>query len=269
MRIRATAVLFAGLSIVVFDARAQKLPKVQKASIRTPENIKIDGELTEWSGQFQAYNRSNHIYYTVSNDDNTLYLAAYMDDIGSRKIFKGGLTFAIVPASKKADRLSITFPAISKRRTTEIEQLGDGLLVYKILKGDTVANKAKIDSLISSSNMLIKKIYNQIQVTGIPGTQDSLISVYNTQGIKVGAYLDKKMKYTYELAIPLRYLGAAISNNKSFKYNIQLNANSTVVSKGFQSFAPPLLNVTPQSNPDGLFLNYTTDFSGEYMLVKK
>ena len=266
MRITVTVVF----SIVVFAAHAQKLPKVQNTSVRAPENIKIDGELTEWNGQFQAYNRGNHIYYTVSNDDNNLYLTAHMDDIvGSGKIFKGELTFTIVPSTKKADKLSITFPAIPKRRTTEIEQIGDGPLVYKILKSDTVGNKLKIDSLISLSNNLIQKVYSQIQVTGIPGINDSLVSVYNTQGIKVGASVDRRMRYNYELAIPLRYLNAIINNSKSFKYNIKLNANSTVEAKGFQSFAPPMLNVTPQSDPDGLFLNYTTDFSGEYPLAKK
>lgn len=270
MRITVTAVLFSGLSIVIFAAHAQKLPKVQKTGVRAPENIKIDGELSEWNGRFQAYNRGNHLYYTVSNDDNNLYLTTHMDDgVGNIKIFKGGLTFTIIHPAKKANSLSITFPAITNKATTDADQLQMNQLIYKRLKSDTIANKAKIDSLISSSNKLIAKVYNQILVTGIPETNEPLMSINNTEGIRVAGLFDRDMNYTYELAIPIKYLDAIINKGGNYKYNIKLNTHGVVKIKNFQSFDPPLIPVTAQSNPDDLFLNYTTDFSGEYTLAKK
>jgi hypothetical protein len=270
MRLKITTFLFAGLSIVAFATHAQKLPKVQKTSVRAPENIKIDGELSEWNGQFHAYNRGNHLYYTVSNDDNNLYLVAHMDNgVGNTKIFKGGLTFTIIPPAKKANSLLITFPAITNKATIEADQLQMNQLIYKRLKSDTIANKTKIDSLISSSNNLISKVYNQILVTGIPETNEPLMSINNTQGIRVAGLFDRDMNYTYELAIPIKYLDATLNNGENFKYNIKLNTHGVVKIKNFQSFDPPLIPVTAQSNPDDLFLNYTTDFSGEYTLAKK
>lgn len=251
-------------------AFGQKLPKVQITNMRAPENIKIDGEITEWSGQFQAYNLANHLYYTVSNDDNNIYLTLHMDDmVGSRKIFQGGLTFTIITSSKKADNLSITFPGIVKRGTNEMEQIGFSPFQYKILKEDTIANKTKIDSLIISSNKLISKFCNQILVRNIPGTNDPLISVYNTQGIKVGARFDKRMKYTYELAIPLKYLAAAINNGEKFKYNIKLNTAPGPEVKTVQFSEPIVLKYVGPSSPEDLFLYNDTDFSGEYILANK
>jgi len=249
----------------------QKLPKIQKASIRAPADIKIDGNLSEWNNQFQAYNRGNYLYYTVSNDDANLYLTVHMEGIvGSRKIFRGGLTFTIVPSSKKANRLSVTFPAIPARKTNKMERLADGPLVYRILKSDTVANKAKIDSLIATCNTLMGKVYNQIQVKGIPGTNDTLISIYNTQGIKAGARADRRMKYCYELAVPLRYLGDAINNGEKFKYNIKLNIEPLPEVKT-PKFSEPVAFGKPlgPGTASDQFLYNTTDFSGEYTLAKK
>ena len=57
MRLKITAILFAGLTIIALPAHAQKLPKVQKTSIRAPENIKIDGKANEWDNKYQAFNR--------------------------------------------------------------------------------------------------------------------------------------------------------------------------------------------------------------------
>ncbi len=259
-------------SVIAFTANAQNLPKIQNTSIRAPANIKIDGETTEWNNQFQAYNRSNYMFYTVSNDDNNLYLTVHMKDmIGVRKIFKGGLTFTIVPSSKKENSVSVTFPVI-KKRTDGLEQLkGNPIFVYKTLKEDTIANKAKIDALIASSNDLIRRAYNEIHVTGIPGINDPFISIYNAEGIKIGTSFDKKLEYTYELAIPLRYLGATISNAKSFKYNIKLNVDAII-----QVISPPSVHpaveqkyVGQESLEDDTFLFDTTDFWGEYTLAKK
>lgn len=262
-----------------FFATAQKLPNKQGVSVRAPDNIKIDGKTTEWNDEFQAHNWGNHIYYTLSNDDNNLYLTACMDDmLGNRKILRGGLTFSILPLSKKAKKLSITFPVASKNGigSIDVEESGGGpLFSYSILKSDTVANKAKIDSLIAISNREIAKEHKEIYITGIPEISDPLLSIYNTQGIIAGASFDKKMRYTYELAIPLKYLEAAISNAKSIRYNIKLNVLSPIIeAKRVTYSGPPIreLKIATQLRPESLndlFIYNDSDFSGEYTLAKK
>lgn len=266
-------IVLMSLSTVAFT---QKLPKVQTSSIRVPESGKIDGKTTEWNDLFQAYNSGNHIYYTLSNDDNNLYLTARMDGIlGSIKIFKGGLTFTIIPLSKEADGLSITFPVISNRRTGEIED-GEGgpLYLYSILKSNEKANTAKTAPLVSSANNAIKN-YKEIHIKGVPGISDPLLSIYNIQDIMVGASLDKSMRYTYELAIPLKYLEAGISDVKSLKYNIKLRVLPLM--EGKSSVQPsnrpavvlmPVRRLGPGSLDDEFSLR-ETDFSGEYKLAPK
>lgn len=260
-------------SIVPLFAAAQKLPKIQTAAVRAPVTIKIDGKTTEWNDSFQAYNSGQHIYYTISNDDENLYLTARMDDdiLGNRKIFKGGITFAVIPALKKAEAVTVTFPVISPKRTGELEQEDGGKqFYYRNLKKDAIANKAKIDALISTSNAEIKKVYKQIHITGIPEITDTLTSIYNAQNIMVAASLDNKMRYIYELAIPLKYLEAAISDVKRLKYKITLRTLPIIEPKRVQPTGVVVVlgrYIGPGSLDDQFLFN-NTDFSGEYTLAK-
>ena len=238
-------------------ASAQKLPKTQSASVWAPANIKIDGKMTEWNDQFQAHNLGNHIYYTISNDDKNLYLTARMDDNeGSKKIFKGGLTFTITPSDKKENKISVTFPAISRKKHAEMQDGGDSRL---------------IDSLRSLPNTGIMKDYKEIYVKGIPEITDPFLSIYNTQGIMVAANLDKKTFYTYELAIPLKYLTQATDAVTTFRYNIKLN----VLPVDFVPKSGPGVLITfpqpayHQPSIDDMFKYEDSDFSGVYTLAQK
>ncbi len=262
-------------ALAFLQAYAQKLPKVQTAGVRAPANIKIDGKLTEWNDQFQAYNTGQHIYYTISNDDNNLYLSARMDGaLGSRKIFKGGLTFAILPLSKESDKLAITFPITNVGFMKSTELGGMPFQEYKLLtKKNTAGYKAKIDSLVASNNAGIKKTYKNIYIKGMPGVSDPSVPIYNTLDIAAGAGFDKNMNYTYELAIPLKHLKGSISDDKKLKYVIGLNALSPFTRDHAKPPAPGAteLKVATQLAPEAIddtFIYNDTDFSGEYTLAK-
>ncbi|HCN82336.1 MAG TPA: hypothetical protein DIT07_01770, partial [Sphingobacteriaceae bacterium] len=69
------------LIIIPVTTSAQKLPNIQEASLRAPAGIKVDGKATEWNNQFQAYNKATEIFYTISNDDDKLYLAVQATDL--------------------------------------------------------------------------------------------------------------------------------------------------------------------------------------------
>ncbi|RZA01424.1 MAG: hypothetical protein EOP47_10775 [Sphingobacteriaceae bacterium] len=254
---------------------AQKLPKIQTASIKAPTSIKIDGKATEWNGQFQAHNSGQHVFYTVSNDSENLYLTLFTDDnMGSQKIFRGGITFSILPASGKA-KLSVTYPAIKTRMEGPNILEVNVLKTDKILYGDTT-NKVRVDSLLAVSNSLLKSTYKTIHVIGIPEITDPYIPVYNAQNITVGASFDKRIRYTYELGIPLKYVQVAAGTGK-FKYNIKLNSEPLTLpppppSGGRIMIMEPLKpagNVGGSGpNLDDEFMFKTTEFSGEYTLAK-
>lgn len=111
-------VLLAILSCFLgINVHAQKLPKVQQESVYAPVNIKIDGKATEWDGKFQAYNRANCVYYTVSNDENNLYLTVYVSEwINLDKLIYGGLAFTVSNPVNKTENVSITYPLTDVRR---------------------------------------------------------------------------------------------------------------------------------------------------------
>ncbi len=263
--------IFLILPFVALTTLAQKLPKIQTKNALAPPNIKIDGKLTEWEDKFQAYNSGQHIKYTISNDENNLYFIVQMDGIiGTRKVFRGGIDFSIVPASNQSPKITINFPVISQKRNGVLEdQDGGPFFNYNKLQKNAVANKEKMEALVLLANKQLIKDYKYIYTTGIPIITDTLISVYNTQGIMVAGGFDKNMRYTYELAIPLKFLPTA-DNSKTLKYNIKLRTLPIMFIKPITApSAGPVITlryVGPASISDEFLFN-DTDFSGAYTLT--
>ena len=91
------------------------------------------------------------------------------------------------------------------------------------------------------------------------------------------AKFDDKLNYTYEMAVPLKYL--KLNNALKFIYNIKLNA-ATIDGRKLELLAArPDLNLVIYKGADGvtyqlgrdpqsLALVASTDFWGEYTLAK-
>ena len=276
MRIIITAISFAGLSIAAFAAHAQKLPKVQKASVRAPENIKVDGEATEWHGQFQAYNKATSIFYTMANDANNIYLIVQATDQNTiKKIVQGGITLAINTSDKKEDKnnLAVTFPKYDKRNHPFY------LNPDKAPKtADTLNDKMLADSLMHKYNKQLNNKLQSIGVTGIKGIPDSIISIYNEESIKAAAQFDHKIHYIFELSLPIKYVTSNQSDKAiSLHYNIKLNGP---MGNGSTVTMIPGRNVLTFKSSDGINYSlgeatqenmdfaYPTDFWGVYTLKK-
>jgi len=254
---------------IPFFMNAQRLPQKQRNSVFAPQNIRIDGNASEWNGRFQAYQVVNRMFYTVSNDDSNLYLTVFLKDKEAvSKILRGGLTFSIDFPPKNTNDISITYPAIPNKRSTALNLLKNSPNIYNILIEDSITNKSKIDSLSLASNQQIEDLFKEIQVTGIKELTEPLISIYNSQNIQVAALLNKRMEYTYELALPLKYLNDVYKSD-NFRYNIKLNCWGTVEVPGFISYPPPILTKIQTPNQEDLFRNNPTDFWNEYTLNRR
>jgi len=253
------------LVVIFFTANAQKLPNVQQISVRAPVNIKIDGNADEWDNKFQAYNKATDIYYTLANNDKILYLTIQTPDrVIMTKIMFGGLVFAINRSGKKdlKETVNITYPAFEK---------GKQNMVY-IVYNET---KARPDSFAMVNNSQLAAKSKFIRVTGIKGI-DTLISVYNQDGIKAVSSFDNKMVYTYELAVDLSLLGLNVAKPEKFAYNIalpglrpvteELNKHGILL---YYSFTPAAHSVSNPDNPHGYRVDVPTDFWGEYTLAEK
>ena len=193
------------------DTSNKKLPNVQQKSVRAPATIKIDGKRPEWDNQIQAINKAAGILYTISNDDDKLYLAVLAPDQDiANKIINAGITFTINGSGKAHDEsgMAITFPFLYY----EDHRPAYPLLDYN--KEAIVMNKQLTDKT------------KDIRVAGIKGIKDT-ISIYNPEEIKAAALFGEDRVFTYELAIPLKYLGLSVKEPQPFVYTIKLNGTPT------------------------------------------
>ena len=253
--------------IISFAANAQKLPTVQKISLRAPFNIKIDGKTTEWGDKFQAYNPSTDIFYTMANDDRGLYLVVQSGDPKIiQRLTAGGITLTIQKTMNKNETngVSITYP-VSK------SSVSFNLSSPRNAVEDT--STRYLDSVMISYNKKIDNNYKFIKVTGVTGMDT--ISVYNTDGIKASARFNNKKVFTCEYYIDYKLLNIATDKIPKLAYHLVVNGRKPLAT-------PPGIaawdanGVPDQQASDALkagiekanMANGPTDFWGDYTLAK-
>lgn len=282
-KVNIPAIILTITLLVVTSAIAQKLPAIQQASIRAPSNIKVDGKPTEWNNQFQAYNKATEVFYTLSNDNDKLYLTVQaIDPDVVEKIIEGGITLTINGTGKMKDQdgIAITYPVLDKNSFPET---GPAMNIDK-------PESWTADSFMISLNKDFIARATDVRVTGVKEISSTILSIYNPEGIKVAALFDNKTSLTYELTVPLKYLGLSLNEPKSIVYNIKLsgmNYDGTFKSfmqgfrhqrtKVFQELRRGAIPYGNNGNPtvEGpnvpiiIQMISPTDFWGEYILAKK
>lgn len=207
--------LFASLNF----AYAQKTTNVQETAVWAPENIKVDGKLTEWNDTFQSMNKTTQLYYTLSNDDKNLYLVIKSaKTFSANKLVAGGLNLTINAAGKKSDdnAVIITFPA------SNIATLSSLVAPTVRQEGYNGRPKEELDpALVAEVRRTAIEAAKEIKLKGVKEVKDSVISIYNEYGFKGLINYDDKGNLTYELAVPLKYLH--LTEGSAFAYNVKLN----------------------------------------------
>ena len=173
------------LSALTFlQVSAQKLPQVQQVSLRAPANVKVDGKATEWYNTYQAYNPATEIFYTISNDDENLYLITYVDskEVLFFKVMTGGINFQIEGGDHE---LSFCYPAFNNPPPK-----------FSRLQNGQVFTGKEDYPLIVKNNKLFADNAKVIEVIGIDGITDP-VSIYNEYGISVAGRFDASLGYIY------------------------------------------------------------------------
>lgn len=280
MNFKHLSLLFLTIVIPVITY-AQKLPGIQQGSLRAPSSIKIDGKPTEWSDKFHAHNYATDIFYTMANDDDNLYLTIQATEhTNINKILGGGIVLTINPFNQKniKNGISITYPFPDMHNRVWVN------LKYQ------PASQTEADSIMNVKNTDYANASKLIKVTGIKNL-DSLISVYNHDGIKAAGAFNSKLFFTYELSISLKQLGLDANAAEKFSYNIKLPgvdmeavyhaAGQATTLAGGVYVVPigPLPGVSDEyiKNNQPSFpvkvhieaFTSSTDFWGEYTLAKK
>ena len=195
------------------DVFAQKSADISEG-VKAPAGIKIDGKHTEW-GTLSAYNKSTTLRYTLANDANNLYLAITTTDQNNiNKLLGGGLTFTINKEGKKKekDATAIAYPVITSGGGRA--RMGGG----RGRQGEAVDTAA----LVATRKQAVAGM-KEISVTGIKEITDTLISIYNTYGIKTAISFDAHGSLFYELAVPLKLLELNAGSATELAYNLKLN----------------------------------------------
>ncbi len=235
-RIKVTFSLLAVLC-AAFSVNAQKQSDIQANSVLSPDKIKIDGKLTEWS-DFQAFNKTTLLNYTLSNDDKNLYLAIKsIDPSNNSKIMMGGISFIVNTDGKKKEKdgFIVTYPVIDQAAMrAQGGQRGQGNAAGggrpqagapggQFGQGQQSLTPKQRDSMTLVRNTQQLASVKEIKVIGFKDIPDSLISIYNEFGVKAVASFDASGAFQYELAIPLKSLGLSADKPKEFAYSIKVN----------------------------------------------
>jgi hypothetical protein len=247
------SIAIATVSVIV-TGYAQKLPNVQKESVRAPANIKIDGKATEWDNKFKAQNNATELFYTLSNDDENLYLAVqtkFKDVID--KIMRGGITFTVNPTldKKNTSQASVTYPSLDLAGVSNVTN-------KMAVKNSPKANPDEDPVSVNDVNKTFSMRSKVVAVSGINSIQSGEISIYNENGIQVASHFDDNLGYTYELAIPLKHLSLPDSS-KPFSYQIKVNEPKQFTKLEGNRPPPPMMKTSVAA----------TDTWGEYTLAKK
>jgi len=252
--------LFAATILLAIKVNAQKLPNIQKESVRAPANVKIDGKATEWDNKFKAQNGATELFYTLSNDDVNLYMAVqtkFKDVID--KIMRGGITLNVnqTLAKKSSSPISVTYPSLDLPGTSNVTNM-------LTLKNYPEANPGKEPVSIDDVNKAFTSRSKVVAVAGINSVPNGEIAIYNESGIQAASHFTDDFGYTYELAIPLKYLSLPENGNKAFSYQVKVNEPKPITPKYDGNGPPP-----PPPPPMMRTATATTDFWGEYTLAKK
>ena len=251
--------------------------QVQKVSLRPPAGMKIDGKILEWpNNKLNTYSVENKLTYTVSNDDDNLYLSVRTTYFyGSAKTINGGLTFTVSKSvDKKArekakDNVAITFPVLDFETAQGIVNT---LNSYEHVAHDTIKQQRAHDSLMLVLNTKTANAIKDIKVIGIKEIPDPLISIYNETGIKVMGGFNRAMAFVIEMAIPLKYLGFSANDETKFSYNIRLNVPPQMVvgpGIGIGIDASTTSIQAAQAADYFQYMHTSSEFWGEYTLAKK
>ena len=253
-------VLIFAFLLSTYTLHAQKLPNIQNVSLWAPDNIKIDGNLKEWNDQFRAYNKATEIYYTLSNNDENIYLTVKVkSSLIIDKIIRNGISFTINHTLKKKDisPVIITYPILDRADRNSLSGLYNHS--FGIHSSDN-----KSENPLPNLNISLDTKSKFISVKGIKEIPDEIISVYNDQDIKAVSKFDKPLIYAYELKIPLKFLALPNNGISGFSYHVKLNADPDLT----KPITVVNSNLPPPPEPDNISMG-NTDFWGEYTLAKK
>jgi hypothetical protein len=205
--------------LIANSSKAQNTELVSKA----PNQVKIDGKLTEFSDSLANYDKATKLNYAFTHDANNLYV--FIKAIGQAeqsKIMAGGISVSVNATGKKKAISTITFPIVDRvammaeMRNRFMGQSRDGAQRTEKSPEERKADKIAMQKKILGS-------LKEIKISGLKDITVESISIYNTYGIKTGMNYTDNNALVYELAIPLNLVDVSLADDPEIAINIKLN----------------------------------------------
>ena len=216
-KLRAALTVMAAAVLTSTSAFSQHLNNTQQGSLWAPAGVRIDANAKEWGDNFQAYNSTTDVFYSMANDENNLYLIVKStNQMINNKVMAGGITLTVNSSGKKKDKdgFALTFPLVdlAKLRGQVMSRMrGPG--------GPQGLDSTAIAGMRKQAIAAAK----EIKLDGFKDIPDSVISIYNEYGIKAAIDYDRNGNLVCEMAVPLKLINADLTKTRELAYNIKLN----------------------------------------------
>lgn len=192
------------LSLVfIMGSLSLQAQKNQTLSNTWNNGVKIDGDLSEWGDSLTYYFSDQDLHYSISNDDQYLYVAIKVKnkDKQTQAAFNG-FALTINKDGKKKDGPSFSFPIPDRSALRALSN--------QEFNVPTDLRKAALSTI------------RAFHVRNFPNILDGAISLENNYGIKAAVLIDTADQLCYESAIRLDQLNLQ-PNQNSFAINIKIN----------------------------------------------
>jgi len=173
------------------------------------QKIKVNGVLDDWPNAM-LFNKSSGTQYQLYNDQKDLYLAfRFTEEQHIKKILAAGFTLTINTNNKKNIKDAYRIHILPVDESRNIRQM---------------SSSSKVDSTTIAQRTLSLTKLKELKLTGFNQVPDSIISIYNAYGIKIGAKTDEKGQLNYELCIPLSLIQLKNDPKTEIAINVQFDA---------------------------------------------
>jgi hypothetical protein len=188
------------ISIILFLSTCS--PKAMYQTSWQTKPVVVDGDPSEWFIPLRFYDADTKLNYTLSNDDEKIYLCVrIVDELSQAKVIRNGINIWFDTLAKKNKQCGILFPVPDKGGD---EYQSDGATGGggSHHRGDGSGKHG------SGDNDAIKKKFlrqaNQMQLIGFKKGIPDYLAPENEYGINVSINWDANNIMIYEAAIPFK-----------------------------------------------------------------
>jgi len=95
-------------------------PLIAAAQLSRPENVMVDGKLSEWANPLPNYDKVTKLYYDIHNDPDFLYIALKRPESAEKIKCSGRILLEVCGGQADSSALKIIYPATKTQDETDM-----------------------------------------------------------------------------------------------------------------------------------------------------